>query len=417
MRQLGRLTAKFVATTQRSGNWCDGGGLNLVVSATAAKCWVFRYSRGKNPNGKPRQREMGLGSLHAVTLQEARKKAAEARSLLAEGKDPLEAKEAKERASVKAQARSISFSQAADAYIAAHRSGWRNAKHAEQWTNTLATYCGVFGSLPVADVDVALVVKALEPIWSEKPETARRVRARIENVLDWASVRGFRSGDNPARWRGHLSKLLPQRKAQARHHAALPYTQISEFVAKLREQKGTAARALEVVILTAARTSEVIKAKPEEFDLANALWIVPGERTKSGREHRVPIPERVVEIVRDQPKDVYVFTGLKKGKPLNGAMRALLIRMGRGHDVTVHGFRSTFRDWCAEETTFSREVAEQALAHVVGDATERAYRRGDALEKRRRLMEAWGAHCSQPAATGKVLPLHHGKKKASEVAA
>jgi integrase len=303
----------------------------------------------------------------------------------------------------------MAFNQCRDAYIAAHRAGWRNAKHAAQWTSTLDAYVTpVFGQLPVGAIDTGLVMKALEPIWSAKTETASRVRGRIEAILDWAKVRGYRGGENPARWRGHLDSLLPARSKvrKVEHHAALPFTEIGAFMAQLREQSSTAARALEFTILTAARTGEVLGARWGEIDLDAAVWTVPPDRMKSAREHRVPLSPAALAVIKNMKtrrENDYVFPGDRRDRLSGRAMDMLLRRMGR--EVTVHGFRSSFRDWAAERTNFPREVAEAALAHVVGDKVEAAYQRGDLFDKRRRLMTAWGDYCLKPQASGTVTPL------------
>jgi len=337
---------------------------------------------------------------------------------LLDGVDPISERDGLKTADRLAKARSITFDQCAAAFIKSHRKGWRNKKHAEQWQNTLATYCTpVFGSLPVQSVDTGLVIKVLEPIWPEKTETASRVRGRIEKVLDWAKVRGYRDGENPARWRGHLDKLLPKRHdvQKVEHYAALPYVEIGAFLQSVREQEGNAARALELVILTAARTSEVINARWDEIDLDAKVWTIPPERMKSKREHRVPLSDaavKVLKIMQDRAEGDYVFAGMKPDKPLsNMSLLALIERMGRA-DLTVHGFRSTFRDWAAETTNFPRDVAEAALAHVLGDKTEAAYRRGDLFEKRRKLMQAWAEQCNRKA-EAKVMPINAGRKARS----
>jgi integrase len=402
-RQLQRLSSKAVAAQRRAGYFADGGGLYLQVTATRSKSWIFRYTL----NG--RSREMGLGSEQAITLAEARRKAAEGRRQLAEHIDPIDARDAQRAQTVLSKARSISFAQCAEKYIAAHRAGWRNPKHADQWTNTIETYSApVIGALPVQDVDTGLVLKVLEPIWTTKPETASRLRSRIEAVLDWASSRGYRSGDNPARWRGHLDNLLPrlERRKRVKHHPALPYSKVGDFMQQLRTQEGMPARALEFAILTGCRTGELIGAKRAEFDLANALWTIPAARMKSHREHRVPLSPQALAIVREALKagGEYVFPGRYPGKPMsNMAMLELVRRMGA--DLTVHGFRSTFRDWAAESTNYPREVCEMALAHVVSDKTEAAYRRGDLFEKRRRLMAEWARYCEAGKGSGRVIPL------------
>jgi integrase len=306
----------------------------------------------------------------------------------------------------------MTFRECAEGYVAAHRSGWRSAQHAKQWTASLEDYVyPKFGSLPVQAIDLGLVLKAIEPIWKTRTETASRVRGRIESVLDWATVRGYRSGDNPARWRGHLESLLPGRSKVRRveHHAALPYPEIGAFMAELRQQQGVAARALEFAILAAARTGEVIGAKWEEINLADRLWTIPAERMKAGREHRVPLSDAamaVIERMRGNGSE-YVFPGRRR-HPLSGAaMLMLLRRMGRG-DLTVHGFRSSFRDWAAERTAFPAEIAEMALAHAVGSAVEQAYRRSDMFQKRRLLAEQWATFCNSPATSGEVVPIRAG---------
>lgn len=392
-RGVNRLTAVQVTRMRGAGRYADGGGLYLQIGPIGGKAWLFRFMR----NG--RAREMGLGPFPLVTLSEARVAAAEARKLLLAGTDPIEERKARRDRARLENARALTFKQCADAYITAHAPGWRNAKHADQWRNTLATYAyPVFGDLFVQSVDTALVLKALEPIWTAKTETASRVRGRIEAVLDWATARKYRHGENPARWRGHLDKLLPAKSKVQKvvHHPALPYDAVGAFMVELRKRDGTAARALEFAILTAARTNEVLKARWEEIDLAAKVWTVPAERMKAGREHRVPLSEAaiaVLEAVKVDGADL-VFPGAKPGKPLsNMALLKLLDRMGRS-DLTAHGFRSTFRDWAADRTTFPREVAESALAHVVSDKVEAAYRRGDLFEKRRKLMDAWATYCA-----------------------
>jgi len=402
------LTALAVAKIKKPGYHAVGGvpGLYLQIVGAEARSWVLRYMlAGKS-------REMGLGPSDTVTLSEARAKAAEQRKLLLMGTDPLEARNAKRNAERLEAAKSILFSKCAEAYIEAHKAGWKNAKHADQWGNTLATYAfPIFGALSVASVDTGLVLKALEAIWTTKNETASRLRGRIESVLDWATVRGYRTGDNPARWKGHLDKLLakPSNVQEVEHHPALPYAEMGAFVALLRKQEGMAARALEFLILTATRTGEVIGAQWDEFDLQTGVWAIPKERMKMKKEHRVPLSPRALEIVKATPRiegQKYIFPGGKMGKPLsNMAMLMLLKRMER-HDLTAHGFRSSFRDWCAEATNYPREVAEMALAHAIGDKVEAAYRRGDLFDKRGRLMEEWAKHCDTIMVPGDVIPIN-----------
>ena len=413
-RQIGKLKALNVARKKKPGLYPDGGGLYLQVTAAGSRSWIFRYALlGKT-------RYMGLGPLHAVGLADARKKAVAARQLRNDGIDPIDNRNAVlARARLEA-AKSISFMQAAQQYIEAHKAGWRNAKHASQWRSTLETYAyPVLGSLPVQGVDVGLVLKVLEPIWNTKTETASRIRGRIESVLDWATARGYRLGENPARWRGHLENLLPRRSKvrKVRHHPALPYGEVGAFMTSLRGHAGTAALAFEFLILTACRTGEVIGARVGEFDVEEAVWTIPAERVKSDKEHRVPLSSPALVIVQAMrkgsptgPGDALVFPGGKRGRPLsNMAMLALLKRMGRG-DLTVHGFRSTFRDWAAERTNYPREVAEMALGHAVSDKVEAAYRRGNLFQKRRRLMDEWARFCGTEAKAGKVVAIG-GRKK------
>jgi integrase len=407
-RTIGKLTALAVDKAKRRGYYGDGGGLFLQVSPNGAKSWVFRFKEA----GK--LREMGLGPVHTIGLADAREKARECRRLRLDGLDPIEVRKAT-RTQVKLDAaKAMTFKACAERYIAAHKAGWRNPKHAAQWPSTLAAYAyPAFGTLPVQTIDVGLVMKAVEPIWTVKPETAGRVRGRIESVLDWATARGYRQGENPARWRGHLENLLPKKSKVRRveHHAALPYGEIAAFIAELRQQEGVAARALEFTILTAARTGEVIGADWNEIDIAERLWTVPADRMKAGKEHRVPLSDAALVILEEMQKvrqvGDFVFPGGKSRRPLsNMALAMTLRRMGRG-ELTVHGFRSSFRDWAAERTGFPAEVAEMALAHTVSDKVEAAYRRGDLFQKRRQLMDAWAKHCSNVKAGATVVALHH----------
>jgi integrase len=413
-RRMSRLSVKEVANKKKAGNYCDGGGLYLQVSESGSKSWVFRYTL----NG--RDRHMGLGPFHTVSLADARTAAVLCRQSLLRKIDPIAARDAEHARQSLEAARSVTFVECATAYIKTHRPSWKNPKHADQWTNTIKTYCGpVIGPLPIQEVDTGLVMKVLEPIWTEKPETASRLRGRIESVLDWATVSGYREGENPARWRGHLENLLPSlnKKLRVKHHPALPFNEMGKFMESLRLQEGIAARALEFLILTAARTGETIGAKWEEFDLNTGIWSIPASRMKAGVEHRIPLSNRALEIalaLRRARQSDYVFPGQKEGKPLtNMAMLGLLKRMGR-MDLTVHGFRSSFRDWASECTNFPREVCEMALAHTIPNQAEAAYRRGDLIEKRWSLMEEWMRHCAGSKAIGERLPvlvskLTHGK--------
>lgn len=404
-RGLHKLSALQVSKAKEPGYYGDGGGLWLQVTSNGGKSWVFRYSFG----GKVR--EMGLGGLIAIGLADARDLAAEGRRKVALGVDPIEARKLARTASAAATAKLVTFDAAAEEYIEGHRAKWRNAKHAEQWTNTLATYASpVIGVLPVSSIETAHVLRIIEPIWLTKTETASRVRGRIEAILDWCTVREYRAGDNPARWRGHLDHVLPAPGdvAKVENHAALPYAKIGEFMQQLRAQPGTSARAVEFIILTASRTTEAFHAKWSEIDLAAKLWTVPPERMKSGRQHRVPLSDAALRVIAGSAAEQgseFVFTGAKERRPLsNMAGLALLRRMGH-EGLTVHGFRSTFRDWAAEQTNFPREVAEAALAHVVKDKTEAAYQRGDLLEKRAKLMQAWADYCARPVKAAEVIPM------------
>jgi integrase len=406
-RTIGRLTALKVDKAKRPGMYADGGGLYLRVTQSGTKNWVFRFML----NGRPRW--MGVGPLHTIGLAEARNRAAAFRLQRHDGVDPIEKRRAERLEARLDAAKAVTFKECAARYIASHRAGWRNPKHAAQWQATLATYAEpVMGGLSVQAIDTALVLKVLEPIWTAKPETAGRVRGRMESILDWAKVRGYRAGENPARWRGHLDKQLPARSKVRRveHHAALPYAELPGFLVSLREQEGIVARALELAILTAARTGEVIGARWSEMDLVEKTWTLPAARIKAGREHRVPLPGRALAILQEmqphrQADDAFVFPGGKNGRPLsNMAFLMLLRRMGLD-DVTAHGFRSSFRDWVAERTRFPAEVAEIALAHTVSDKTIAAYNRSDLFERRRRLMAAWATFCTAPDQKANVASL------------
>jgi integrase len=414
---IGRLSAVKVAKLKGPGYYADGGNLYFRVAppprgkpdgssqTNGARGWIFRFALGG------RTRDMGLGAYPDISLAAARDLAAKCRAMVKEGVDPIERRRADRAAQRIASAKNLTFDECARAYIESHEAGWHNAKHRAQWSSTLKMYASrVFGKLPVAAIDTGLVMRALRPIWSEKTETASRLRGRIESVLDWARVHGYRSGENPARWKGNLDHLLPARSKvrSVQHHAALPYSELPPFMADLRECPDGAARTLEFTILTAARTGETIGATRAEIDTRDATWNVPGARMKAGRDHRVPLSKRALEIVNaigsDGAEENFLFKGFQRGRPLsNMAMLKLLERMGHG-DLTVHGFRSTFRDWAAERTNFPNEVIEMALAHAVNNKTEAAYRRGDLFEKRRRLMDAWAEFCAT-AATAAVVPL------------
>jgi integrase len=391
-----RMSAREAATAKKTV--CDGAGLWLVVSKAGSRKWVYRFTwRGKPDN-------MGLGSAEAVSLSDARVRRDDAEKVLAEGRNPKDARD-EARAS---ETGKPTFGKCADDFIASKGAEWRNDKHKAQWAMTLTKYAAPLRNRPVDEIDTEAVLEVLTPLWQKTPETASRLRGRIEAVLDAARARGFipRNEANPARWRGHLDKLLPKRPKLSRgHHAALPYAELPSLIAKLRERDALAAMALEFTILTAARSGEVLGARWDEVDLKAKVWTVPAERMKAARGHRSPLSERALEILTklsEARTGEYVFPGHRAGRPLsNMAMEMVLRRMG-ADDITVHGFRSAFRDWAGNETHFAREVAEAALAHVVGDKAEQAYRRGDALEKRRELMEAWGRFC-EPTSADNVL--------------
>lgn len=382
----------------KPGAYADGDGLYLKIGTTGAASWQYRYQM----NGK--RRMMGLGSCATVGLAEAREKAADARKQVKQGIDPLEVKEAEQTA---VEAKATTFRELATEYIADHRPGWRNAKHGQQWENTLAQYAfPKIGDKPIAEISTEDVLRILKKLWTEKPETASRLRNRIELVIDAGRAKGLSTAANPAAWRGHLDKLLPKRtKASKGHHAAMDYRELPAFYKRLTEDRDSLSSvALQITILTACRTSEVLLADWSEFDLDNRLWTIPGERMKAGKPHRVPLTDEVLKLLQGIKGEGYVFPGARQGRPLsNMAMTMVLRRLGHP-DLTVHGFRSSFRDWCAEETHYPNIVAEQALAHTVGNAVEAAYRRGDLLDKRRALMADWATYCTtKPAAN--VVPI------------
>lgn len=391
-RVQNRLSTKGVAALKAAGYHADGGGLYLRIQASGSRSWTFVYQL----HGK--RRELSLGSPAVVSLAEARDKRDDAKRRLADGFDPA-------AKTVEASDEAATFGQAADALVGTLEGGWKNAKHRQQWRNTLKTHCESFWNKPVGSVTTADVLSAVSPIWSTTPETAVRLRGRIERVLDAAKVKGQRTGDNPARWRGHLEVILPKRrkKGQVRHHPALPYAEVPKFIVQLKHRVSTAARALEFLILTAARTGEVLGAKWKEIDLEAGLWIVPKERMKMGIEHRVPLTAPAIVVLEamkvfGDDQEGFIFPGRKVGQKLSNMSMEMLLRRMSVDDFTVHGFRSSFRDWAGEETDHAREVAEAALAHQVGNEVERSYRRGDALAKRRRLMEEWAEYITSNAA-------------------
>jgi integrase len=408
-RKLSNALTPITVKNAKPGRHADGAGLHLLVKDSGARSWVYRFMlRGKS-------RDIGLGSAagaDAISLSDARDFASALRLKVKAGIDPIEERQREMAEAIAAaqaaQIAGVTFKSAAETYIAANEDSWRNAKHRQQWRNTLATYAyPLIGELPVAEVTTAHVLQILEPIWKVRPETASRVRGRLESILDNAKAREYRQGENPARWRGHLAQILPARKRLSRgHHKALPYEEVPAFVASLRQRDATAALALEFSILTAARTGEVIGATWNEVDLDKAVWIIPAERMKAGKEHRVPLSPRVIEILKTMRPlgGVWLFSGSGRRNPhdakpkLSGMAMTMLLRRMKV-EATVHGFRSAFRDWAAERTGYSHEVCEMALAHAIRNKAEAAYRRGDLFEKRRRLMADWATYCSSPSVT------------------
>jgi integrase len=377
-----KLTARKVETA-KPGKYSDGGNLYLIVSATGSRKWVLRFSwRGH-------AKEMGLGSASTVALADARERAASARRKIAQGLNPINER--------KRDGGIPTFGEIADDVREALSAGFRNEKHKAQWKSTLETYAAPLRAKPVDTIATDDVLAVLKPIWISKAETASRVRGRIEKVLDAAKAKGFRNGENPARWRGHLDHLLPRPLKLARgHHAAMPYEDVAAFITKLRDREAFAAMAMELLILTAARSGEILGMKWTEIDFDKKLWTVPANRMKAGREHRVPLSARAIAILRKLEKlklSEFVFAGQQRNKPLSNMAMEMVLRRMKIEDATVHGFRSSFRDWAGNVSSFPREITETALAHVIGDKAEQAYRRGDALEKRRKLMDAWANYC------------------------
>lgn len=402
------LTALQVQRITSKGFNSVGGvsGLGLYVSPGGARSWVLRY----HVDGK--RREMGLGPFPDVTLAQAREKARAERDKLDKGHDPIAMRDAERRANAAARATQMTFKTAAGKLMASLQAGWKNEKHGKQWEATLTTYAyPLIGELDVRDIGLPHVLQVLEPIWHAKNETASRVRGRVEAVLDWATVGGYREGPNPARWKGHLEYKLakPSKVAKVEHHAALPVADVGAFMSQLRQQAGTGARALEFAILTATRSGEVRGAVWDEFDLDAAMWVIPKERMKAGREHRVPLSPAALALVKSMPKvagSPYVFAAPRGGMLSDMTLSAVMRRMKV--DAVPHGFRSTFRDWAGERTSYPRDVCEMALAHTISNQAEAAYRRGDMLDKRRRLMNEWAEFVSRVETKGSVIPMNRG---------
>ncbi len=376
-----------------SGYFHDGGGLYLQITSQKNKSWIFRYTKlGKN-------RELGLGPLRYVTLAEARSKRDQMKKMLIDGLDPLSEKIRLKVERQISESKKITFEACALKYIETHKVKWKNVKHGSQWESTLRTYAfPTIGDLAVDEIDTQLVLKVITPIWTTISETASRVRNRIEIILNWAKVSGFRSGENPARWHGHLENILPKRSEvqKTKHFAALPYKLISNFIIELQQQSGVAALGLEFLILTATRTNEVMGATWDEIDFETKTWIIPEERMKAQKAHRVPLSSKAISLLAEVKRNnlnPLIFQNERTHKKLSSsAFLALIKRMD--YDITAHGFRSTFRDWAGEETNSSREVAESALAHTVKDKVEAAYRRGDFFQKRQVLMNEWADYCN-----------------------
>lgn len=400
------LSALEVSRLTATGFHAVGGvaGLHLQVTQTGARSWVLRAMVG----GK--RRDMGLGGYPDVTLAKAREKAREARDDITKGIDPIQARQEAKRSLEAARGAEIRFVKAAAAFIDAKSPEWRNPKHTAQWTATLTTYAyPTIGDMQVRDVALPHIINILEPIWQSKTETATRLRGRLEAILDWATVRGYRTGDNPARWKGHLDKLLasPKKLAKVKHHRAVDVADIGQFMTDLRQRDGVAARALEFAILTAARSGEVRGMQWEELDRATKTWTVPAARMKAGKEHRVPLSDKAMAIINTRPTiegNDFVFASPRGNQLSDMSLTEVMRRMNI--DAVPHGFRSTFRDWAAERTNYPREVAEMALAHTIENKVEAAYRRGDLFEKRRRMMEDWAAHCDHAEGQGKVIPIN-----------
>jgi integrase len=400
-----QLTTRKIAAATKPGYYGDGAGLYLQISKFGTKSWIFRYMA----NG--RNRDMGLGPLCDFTLAEVRERAHKLRQQIKDGLDPIDerrdAKLARQQAALREAASRMSFADCAASYLTEHAPTWRNDKHRGQWADSLARANKVFGDLSVDAVDVDVLMKFLNPIWQTTPETASRIRGRIEKVLDWAKARKFRFGENPARWRGHLEHLL-KAKPKEGHHAALPWQELPAFMQELRARDSLSARALEFCILTACRSGEVRGATWQEIDFDTKVWTVPGERTKSGRIHRVPLSESAIKLLSTLPQsNEFVFPSTIPGQCLGRNVMIDLLKGMNGGGLTVHGFRSTFSDWARDRTAYPRDVVEQALAHAIKDKSEAAYRRGDALDKRRRLMQDWSRYCSSPVVVAsKVVALH-----------
>lgn len=406
-RALHQLSARAIARAKPPGFLHDGGGLYLQITATDARSWVYRFALDG------RRREMGLGAFPAISLANARNLAAGARALAKAGQDPIAARDAERAAKRLQESRAVKWDEAVEQFLVAHEKTWRNPKHRQQWRNTLTTYASpVLGGLSVAAIDTPEVVKVLDPIWHEKPETASRVRGRIERVLDWSKVRGYRTGENPARWRGHLAQVFPAKGKvrKVRHHPAVPIDNLPAVYARLKASDGMGAKAARFVILTAARPSAGSNARWPEILRQETIWTVPAARMKADKDHRAPLSGEALAILDDLAelrtrRDGFIFAGGRAGRPISLTSMSKALRAAGGGKATVHGTaRSTFKDWASERTTFPREVSEMALAHTIDDKVEAAYRRGELMEKRRAMMEQWARFLCTPAGA-KVVPI------------
>jgi len=392
-RSINKLSSLQVKNLSKPGMYSDGGNLWLQISSSGAKSWILRFRlHGKS-------REMGLGACKTISLSEARQRATECRKQLQSGIDPIEHRNQERQKQKLEKDKSVTFKKCMEAYLKAHNAKWKNKKHAAQWESTLIKHAlPTLGDIPVSEIDIHLIQKCLDPIWYDITETASRVRGRIESVLDWAKVKGYRQGENPACWKGHLDQVYPSPASlkDEKHFAALPYKEIYDFITSLRKRKGVAARALEFKILTAVRSNELIGARWDEIDLQAKTWTIPASRMKAGKEHRVPLSDQAISVLKEMANiryNEFVFPGARENKPISDASVSEVLKRMKRKDITKHGFRSTFRDWAAEMTHFPNQVAEMALAHTIGDKVEAAYRRGDLFEKRRKLMEAWANYC------------------------
>ncbi len=395
-RQINKLSDRGIKAEKKQGRYADGNGLYLQVSRSGSKSWLFRFMLDKTP------REMGLGSTSTVTLSEARVEALECKKGLREGVDPIKARNERLERIKADNVGVLTFKKCAEEYLKAHSARWKSTRHAEIWKSSLKRFAyPSLGHLPVNTIERSQIMRALDPIWREKTETASRLRGRLENILDWATVQGLRKGENPARWKGHLDKLLPKPSElhKVKHFAALPYPEINSFMDKLREREANSAQALRLIILTATRSGEIRNAVWSEFDIKKALWTIPAERMKADKEHIIPLCAEAISIIQSQPRlsgNDYLFSSPKSGKPLSDVVFKKLMERMKITGITTHGFRSTFRDWAAEKTSFPREVIENALAHQLKDKAEAAYFRSNLLDKRRDLMNKWADFTNMP---------------------